>query len=57
MLLMVLRHKTNIFMDAKESSTVFKPKHMVKDIPKQRLYKDNQLLDDRKTPGKCGFTG
>ncbi|MBZ3881978.1 Transcription elongation factor B polypeptide 2 [Sciurus carolinensis] len=48
-------------MDAKESSTMFELKHIVEGILKlppdeQRLYKDDQLLDDGKTLGKCGFT-
>ncbi|KAL6063994.1 hypothetical protein STEG23_028514 [Scotinomys teguina] len=55
------RHKTTIFTDTKESSTVFKLKHIVEGIlkrppDKQQLYKDDQLLDDDKTLGKCGFT-
>ncbi|XP_054964366.1 elongin-B-like [Pan paniscus] len=59
--LMIRRHKTTIFTDAKESSTVFKLKRMVEGILKrppdeQRLYKDDQLLDDGKTLGECGFT-
>ncbi|TEA31255.1 hypothetical protein DBR06_SOUSAS18710036, partial [Sousa chinensis] len=59
--LMIRRHKTTIFMDAKESSTVFELKCIVEGILKwplveQRLYKDDQLLDDRKTLGECGFT-
>ena len=52
---MIRRHKTTIFTDAKESSTVFELKRIVEDILKrppdeQRLYKDDQLL------GECGFT-
>uniref|UniRef100_A0A8C9DWK8 Elongin-B n=1 Tax=Phocoena sinus TaxID=42100 RepID=A0A8C9DWK8_PHOSS len=59
--LMIRRHKTTIFMDAKESSTVFELKRIVQGILKwplveQQLYKDDQLLDDRKTLGECGFT-
>ncbi|XP_051000896.1 elongin-B-like [Acomys russatus] len=58
---MIRHHKTTIFTDAKESSTVLELKRIVEGILKrppdeQRLYKDNQLLDDRKTLGKCGFT-
>ncbi|XP_059947537.1 elongin-B-like [Mesoplodon densirostris] len=58
---MIRRHKTTIFMDAKESSTVFELKRIVQGMLKrllveQRLYKDDQLLDDRKTLGECGFT-
>ncbi|KAF5917572.1 hypothetical protein HPG69_000035 [Diceros bicornis minor] len=43
--LMIRRHKTTIFTDAKESSTVFELKRI-----------DDQLLDDGKTLGECGFT-
>nr|XP_031303569.1 elongin-B [Camelus dromedarius] len=57
----IRRHKTTIFTDAKESSTVFELKRIVEGILKrppdeQRLYKDDQLLDDSKTLGECGFT-
>nr|XP_048291362.1 elongin-B-like [Myodes glareolus] len=60
--LMLRRHKTTIFKDAKESSSMFELKHIVEGIFKwppdeQRLYKDDQLFDDRKTLGECGFTG
>ncbi|XP_036265814.1 elongin-B [Pipistrellus kuhlii] len=59
--LMIRRHKTTIFTDAKESSTVLELKRIVEGILKrppdeQRLYKDDQLLDDSKTLGECGFT-
>ncbi|XP_045404445.1 elongin-B-like [Lemur catta] len=59
--LMIRRHKTTIFTDAKESSTVLELKRIVEGILKrppdeQRLYKDDQLLDDGKTLGECGFT-
>nr|XP_035120205.1 elongin-B-like [Callithrix jacchus] len=59
--LMIRRHKTTIFTNAKESSTVFELKRFVERILKrppdeQRLYKDDQLLDDGKTLGECGFT-
>lgn len=59
--LMICRHKTTIFTDAKESSTVFKLKRIIESILKrppdeQQLYKDNQLLDDGKTLSECGFT-
>ncbi|XP_045334261.1 elongin-B-like [Leopardus geoffroyi] len=58
--LMISCHKTTIFMDAKESSTMFELKHTVEGILKQppseqQLYKDDQLLDG-KTLGECGFT-
>lgn len=49
------------FTDSKESSTVFEQKHIVKGSLKlqeeQRLCKEDQLLDDRKTLGECGITG
>ncbi|XP_078234274.1 elongin-B isoform X2 [Pogona vitticeps] len=59
--LMIRRHKTTIFTDAKESSTVYELKRIVEGILKrppeeQKLYKDDQLLDDSKTLGDCGFT-
>ncbi|XP_070214138.1 uncharacterized protein [Bos mutus] len=59
--LMIWRHKTTIFTDAKESSTVFELKRIVEGTLKQPpdeqwLYKDDQLLDDGKTLGECGFT-
>ncbi|KAM7324483.1 elongin-B-like [Alexandromys fortis] len=59
--LMIRRHKTTIFTDAKESSTVFELKRIIESILKrppaeQRLYKDDQLLDDGKTLEECGFT-
>uniref|UniRef100_A0A670Z770 Elongin-B n=1 Tax=Pseudonaja textilis TaxID=8673 RepID=A0A670Z770_PSETE len=59
--LMIRHHKTTIFTDAKESSTVYELKRIVEGILKrppeeQRLYKDDQLLDDSKTLGDCGFT-
>ncbi|XP_034966616.1 LOW QUALITY PROTEIN: elongin-B-like [Zootoca vivipara] len=60
--LMIRRHKTTIFTDAKESSTVYELKRIVEGVLKrppeeQRLlYKDDQLLDDGKTLGDCGFT-
>ncbi|XP_032617567.1 elongin-B-like [Hylobates moloch] len=58
--LVIRRHRTTIFTDAKESSTVFELKRVVEGILKrppdeQRLSKD-QLLDDGKTLGECGFT-
>ncbi|KAF4015792.1 hypothetical protein G4228_007399 [Cervus hanglu yarkandensis] len=58
---MVRRGKTTIFTEAKESSTVFELKRIIQGILKrppdeQRLYKDDQLLDDSKTLGECGFT-
>ncbi|XP_055470980.1 elongin-B-like [Psammomys obesus] len=59
--LRIQRHKTTIFTDTKESSTVFQLKRIVEGIFKrlpdeQQLYKDDQLLDDGKTLGECGFT-
>ncbi|XP_057622207.1 elongin-B-like [Chionomys nivalis] len=59
--LMIRRHKTTIFTDAKESTTIIELKHIIERILKrpadeQRLYKDDQLLDDGKTLGECGFT-
>uniref|UniRef100_A0A4X2KXN4 Ubiquitin-like domain-containing protein n=1 Tax=Vombatus ursinus TaxID=29139 RepID=A0A4X2KXN4_VOMUR len=59
--LMIRRRKTKIFTDRKESSTVFELKSIVEGILKrppdeQWLYQDDQLLDDSKTLGECGFT-
>ncbi|CAO2599412.1 ELOB [Lemmus lemmus] len=59
--LMIRSHKTTIFTDAKESSTVLELKRIVEGTLKrppdeQRLYKNDQLLDDGKTLGECGFT-
>ncbi|KAH3888334.1 elongin-B-like [Dreissena polymorpha] len=59
--LMIRRKKVTIFTDAKESTTVLEVKKIVEGIVKQkpedqRLYKDDQPLDDNKTLGDCGFT-
>ncbi|XP_030630110.1 elongin-B [Chanos chanos] len=59
--LMIRRQKTTIFTDAKESTTVHELKRIVEGILKrppeeQRLFKDDQLLEDSKTLGDCGFT-
>ncbi|XP_007882630.1 elongin-B [Callorhinchus milii] len=59
--LMIRRHKTTIFTDAKESTTVYELKKIVEGILKrqpedQRLFKDDQVLDDDKSLGDCGFT-
>ncbi|XP_027034233.1 elongin-B [Tachysurus fulvidraco] len=59
--LMIRRHKTTIFTDAKESTTVYELKRIVEGILKrvpeeQRLYKDDMLLEDSKTLGDYGFT-
>nr|XP_045001140.1 elongin-B-like [Jaculus jaculus] len=59
--LMIWCHKTTIFTDAEESSTVLELKRIVEGILKQppneqRLYKDDPLLDDGKTLGESGFT-
>ncbi|KAJ7333819.1 protein ubiquitination [Desmophyllum pertusum] len=58
---MVRREKTTIFLDCKEATTVYELKKMVEGITKkapedQRLYKDDQALDDSKTLEDCGFT-
>uniref|UniRef100_A0A8C3X5X1 Elongin-B n=1 Tax=Catagonus wagneri TaxID=51154 RepID=A0A8C3X5X1_9CETA len=55
------RSPTTVFKDGEDSSTVFELKRMVEGILKrppyeQRLYKDDQLLDDGKTLGERGFT-
>lgn len=58
---MIRRKKCTVFTDAKESTTVHEVKKIVEGILKvrpedQRLYKDDQLLDDNKSLGDCGFT-
>lgn len=59
--LMIRRHKTTIFAQAKESSTVLELKRIVQGIlqrppEEQRLFKDDQLLEDEKTLGEYGLT-
>ncbi|XP_006903523.1 PREDICTED: transcription elongation factor B polypeptide 2-like, partial [Elephantulus edwardii] len=59
--LMIRRHKTTIFTDAKELSTVYELKRIIEGILKrppdeQRLHKDDQLLENAKTLGECSFT-
>ncbi|XP_031549841.1 elongin-B-like [Actinia tenebrosa] len=59
--LMVRRSKTSVFLDCKESTTVMDVKKMIEGILKrppeeQRLFKGDQVLDDNKTLGDCGFT-
>lgn len=58
---MVRRTKTSMFLDCKEMTTVVDVKKMIEGIIKrppedQRLFKDEQMLDDNKTLGDCGFT-
>lgn len=58
---MLRRKKATIFTDAKESTTVHEVKRIVEGILKvrpedQKLYKDDQPLDDNKTLGDYGFT-
>ncbi|XP_054615557.1 elongin-B isoform X2 [Dunckerocampus dactyliophorus] len=58
---MIRRHKTTIFTDAKESTSVYELKRIVEGILKrppedQMLYKDDMLLEDTQTLGNCGFT-
>jgi len=58
---MIWHHKTTIFTDAKESSTLFQLKRIMESILKRppeerRLYKDDQLLEDGQTLGERGFT-
>uniref|UniRef100_A0A2K5F0I2 Ubiquitin-like domain-containing protein n=1 Tax=Aotus nancymaae TaxID=37293 RepID=A0A2K5F0I2_AOTNA len=57
--LMIWRHKTTIFTDTKELFKHLKcnVEGILKWLPEeQRLYKDDQLLDDGKTLGECDFT-
>ncbi|XP_048192590.1 elongin-B-like [Perognathus longimembris pacificus] len=58
---MIRRHKTTIFADATESSTVLELKRIVQGILKrppedQQLFKDDQLLEDGKMLREYGFT-
>lgn len=58
---MIRRRKTTTFIDAKESTTVIELKKMLQGITKKppednRLYKDDQPLEDNKTLGDYGFT-
>lgn len=58
---MVRRAKTSVFLDCKEGTTVLDVKKMIEGILKrppedQRLFKADQVLDDNKTLGDCGFT-
>lgn len=58
---MVRRSKTSVFLDCKEGTTVMDVKKMIEGILKrppedQKLYKADQVLDDNKTLGDCGFT-
>lgn len=59
--MMIRRKKTTIFTDAKESTPVSDVKKIVEGILKirpedQKLFKDDQPLDDNKTLGDYGFT-
>ncbi|KFP51021.1 Transcription elongation factor B polypeptide 2, partial [Cathartes aura] len=60
--LMIYRHKTTISTEAKETTTVHELKKVVKGILKsspeeQRLYEDDQLLDDDyRTLLDCGLS-
>uniref|UniRef100_A0A4W5M9B5 Elongin B n=1 Tax=Hucho hucho TaxID=62062 RepID=A0A4W5M9B5_9TELE len=50
---MIRRQKTTIFTDASDSTTVYELKRIVEGILKRE---DDQLLEDSKTLGDCGFT-
>lgn len=62
--LMVRRHKTTIFLDAKETTTIYEVKKMIEGILKrgpddQRLYKVKdvpQLMEDSKAISEYGYT-
>lgn len=60
--LMVHRHRTTIFTEAKETTTVHEFKKVVEGILKrpleeQQLYKDDQRLDDdHRTLLDCGLS-
>lgn len=58
---MVRHHKTTIFLDCKENQTVYDMKKMIEGILKkppddQKLFVDDQVLEDTKKLGDCGFT-
>ncbi|GFW18288.1 elongin-B [Trichonephila clavipes] len=58
--LMVRRKKTTIFLDAKETTTVYDLKKMVEGITKvppenQELYKDDEAMDPQKILGDYGL--
>ncbi|CAB4001769.1 transcription elongation factor B polypeptide 2 [Paramuricea clavata] len=58
---MVRRAKLTMFLDCTESTTVSELKKMIEGIAKkapedQKLFKDEQSLDDNKTLGDYGFT-
>jgi len=58
---MIRRHKTTIFLDAKENNTVFELKKMIEGILKhkpedQQLFKDEEMIDDNKSLLDVGFT-
>lgn len=59
--LKIEHRKSSIFTEAKESTTVLELKRIVEGIVKrppedQLLFKDNRLLEERKTLRDCGFT-
>ncbi|KAL5017268.1 hypothetical protein ScPMuIL_006857 [Solemya velum] len=59
--LMIRRKKCTIFTDAKETTTIHELKKIIEGISKtrpedQKLFKDDQPLDDNKSLGDCGFT-
>jgi len=58
---MIRRHKTTIFLDAKENNTVYELKKMIEGILKfkpedQQLFKDEEMIDDNKSLSDVGFT-
>ena len=59
--LIIRRHKTNIFLDAKETNTVAELKDMLQGLAKKsrediKLFKDDLPLEDHKTLADSGFT-
>lgn len=57
---MIRRKETTIFLDAKETTSVFELKRMVEGIVKRppdsiRLYRDDQIMDNNKTLGCYGL--
>lgn len=57
---MVRHKKTTVFLDAKETTSVYDLKQMIEGITKvppnnQRLFKDDQVMDDNKSLGDYGL--
>jgi len=58
---MVRRKKTSMFFDAKETTTVHELKRMIEGLLKiapddQQLWRDDQIMEDKKTLAEYGLT-